>query len=264
MTTFNHVSTWSRRPDGAFEGEIPPEWMQGRAAFGGLVAAAAVRALVDAVGPGRPLRSFSLSFVAPVGPGPTIARPTVLRAGRALTHGEVRVEQGGQLCAVVLAAFGQDRPSDLALPRLHTTPPSPPEATVDLPYIEGVMPRFVSNFQLRWADGAPPFSGAPTAEFGGWCRHTTDAPGLPGVIGLLDAWPAPVLPMLRHPAPASTARWTAHIVTDTAAAPTGAWYWYTSRALSAGAGYASTLNHLYDATGALVAWSEQLVVIFDR
>lgn len=264
MTSFDDVTTWTPRPDGAFEGEVPAEWMQGRAAFGGLVAAAAMRALVDTVGPERPARSFSLSFVAPVGPGPATARPTVLRAGRALTHAEARVEQDGQLRAVVLAAFGEDRPSDLALPLPRVTPPPPPEASVDLPYIEGVTPRFVTHFQLRWAAGAPPFSGAPTAEFGGWCRHTTPAPGLPGLIGLLDAWPAPVLPMLRRPAPASTARWTAHLVGDPNAAPADAWYWYTSRAISAGAGYASTLNHLYDATGALLAWSEQLVVIFDR
>lgn len=264
MTSFDHATTWTPRADGTSEDEVTPDWMQGRAAFGGLVAAAAMRALVNAVGPERPPRSFSLSFIAPVQAGPATVRPAILRAGRALTHAEARVEQGGELRAVVLAAFGEDRPSDLALPLPRVTPPSPPESGVDLPYIEGVTPRFVSKFQLRWADGAPPFSGAPTAEFGGWCRHATHAPGLPGLVGLLDAWPAPVLPMLRRPAPASTARWTAHIVGDPNAAPADAWYWYTSRALSASAGYASTLNHLYDASGALLAWSEQLVVIFDR
>jgi acyl-CoA thioesterase len=264
MATFDDVTTWAPRPDGALEGEVPPEWMQGRAAFGGLVAAAAMRALTDLVGPERPVRSFSLSFVAPVGVGAVLARPVILRAGRALTHGEVRVEQGGQLCAVVLAAFGEDRPSTVTLAPPAATPPSPPDATVDLPYIEGVVPRFVSHFQLRWADGAPPFTGAPTAQFGGWCRHRTHAPGLPGLIGLLDAWPAPVLPMLRRPAPASTARWTAHLVGDTAQpAPADAWYWYTSQAITAGAGYAATLNHLYGPDGALVAWSEQLVVVFE-
>lgn len=51
-------------PDGHPVGEVPEEWTQGRTAYGGLMAAAAVRAMTSAVEPARKLRHFSAQFVA--------------------------------------------------------------------------------------------------------------------------------------------------------------------------------------------------------
>jgi acyl-CoA thioesterase len=262
-TSFEAATTWTPDGQGAWRGEVPAAWMQGRAAFGGVVTAAALRALRAEIGHERPLRSLTASFIAPVQPGEAQARAQVLRAGRALSHGEARVEQEGTTCAVLLGAFGEDRPSGVVVEGARVTPPCSPDAVQDMPYIEGVVPRFVQSFHLRWAEGDYPFSGSAQGSFGGWCRHRTEARGVEGLIGLLDAWPAPVLPMLKGPAPASTVRWATHIVGDVDAAMAG-WCWFTSRAISAGGGYASTLNHLYSEDGALIAWTEQLVAIFDR
>lgn len=263
MTSFDEVTTWAPAAPGVWRGEVAAEWMQGRAAFGGVVTAAALRALREQVGPDRALRSFTASFMAPVQPGVAEVKAQLLREGRALSHGEAKVEQGGGVSAAVLAAFAAPRESGVRVVGERVTPPCAPDAVMDMPYIEGVVPRFVQNFHLRWADGDYPFAGSAAARFGGWCRHRTAATGLEAVVGLLDAWPAPVLPMLKGPAPASTVRWSAHLVGDVEAA-LGGWCWFTSRALAAQDGYASTLNHLYAEDGALVAWTEQLVAVFDR
>jgi len=46
--------------------EIPPTWGQGRATYGGLVAALLLARLVGVVGTARVLRSVTVSFVGPV------------------------------------------------------------------------------------------------------------------------------------------------------------------------------------------------------
>ena len=48
---------------------IPAEWAQGRASFGGLVAALQYEALRAQVPADRPLRALAITFVGPVAPG---------------------------------------------------------------------------------------------------------------------------------------------------------------------------------------------------
>ena len=56
--------------DGNGNGTLPEGWGQGRALFGGLVGAVLSDPLVKSVAGGRPIRAFSLSFVAPSDPDP--------------------------------------------------------------------------------------------------------------------------------------------------------------------------------------------------
>ena len=46
--------------------QLDPSWAQGRAAFGGLTAALMLVKLQHAIGADRPLRSFSVGFIAPI------------------------------------------------------------------------------------------------------------------------------------------------------------------------------------------------------
>ena len=81
---------------------IPAEWAQGRATFGGLVAALQYEALRAQVSADRPLRSLAITFVGPVAPDvPASYQVEVLR------------RQGGQ---PVARSRGTDRRSGDAGP----------------------------------------------------------------------------------------------------------------------------------------------------
>src|SRR5699024_7353150 len=71
---------------------IPAGWTQGRACFGGLIAAIMYRRL-QALVPDRPPRSLFVSFVGPVAAGDIELNAEVLRTGGSVTQAECRSEE---------------------------------------------------------------------------------------------------------------------------------------------------------------------------
>ncbi len=264
MSSFDQVTTWTPTGPGAFAGAVPVDWGQGRSAFGGVTTAAACRAMGTLVAPGRTLRSFSTSLVGPVRLGdPVELTAQVLREGRSLTHTEARLVQGGQVVAVALGAFGGPRASGVAVrPATRPSGLPAPEACTSFPYLSGITPAFTQHMEMRWTHGSLPFGGCDESVIGLFLRHRTAASGAEAIIGLLDTPPSPVLQMLQGPAPASTVRWSAHLL-QVPALDDGAWCWLHSEARSAGEGYGTMLGSLYGPDGSLIAWTEQLVCIFD-
>jgi len=266
MHSFAEVVDW--QPDGpdAWVGEVPAEWMQGRASFGGIVAAVGLRALRTSLGDGRTPRSIHTSFFGPVGPGPARVTAEIVRRGRFVTHGRAEIRQADALQAMVTASFADDRDSGVIV----DAPPRPvrpgPEELVDTPFVEGVVPSFARFFAVRWTDGAMPFSKAKEPGIGGWCRHRTDPGEDPylAILGLLDTWPSPVIPMFERPGPASSVTWSSMFYDVPAAIDAEQWWWYRSEAVAARHGYAGFRASLYGPSGSLAATLEQLVAVFDR
>ena len=260
--SFDAVTKWVADGDGRWTGEVPVDWMQGRAAFGGLVSAAALRAMTTQVATERSVRSLSTHFIGPVSAGPATIAVLVLREGRYMTRVEARVTQGERLCAILLGEFGGGRLSSVSVKPANRPELPNPQTMVDMPRMPGLTPEFVQHLAFRWTQGGVPFSGGTGTEIGGWCRFREAASGAAGVVGLLDAWPAPVLQMLKRASPASTVRWNAHFVAEIPADTEG-WWWFHAQTVSAANGYATTRGDLFGPNGALVAWMEQLVAVFD-
>lgn len=250
---------------GGARGAIHADWGQGRSAFGGLVAALGLRAIEAAgVAPGRPLRTLVMDFVAPAVVGEVALEVRALRSGRALSHAEVRVVQGGETCAVLLAAFGAARPSALAVTAPSAPPCPAPPGLARLPYVAGVVPAFTQHFDFRWASEGP-FVGASRANVGGYIRYATPTSvDTAALVALVDAWPAPILPMLRAPAPASSVTWALDLLVapPEGGFPSDAWWRYEADAIAAGDGYGCADARLWDESGRAVAVSRQSVVVF--
>jgi len=250
--------------DGSFTAQISEQWAQGRAAFGGLLAAQMARALERVVPGDRPLRSALIDFIAPAAPGPVTIQASLLRSGKSLTHGEARMLQNGALLALFIGTYGAARDSEVHVPG---PAPSGHEAPTSLPhaqYVEGLHPRFTQFFEFRMAH-APLFSSAKEGKLAGYVRYTQ--PGLAdsaGVLGLIDAWPPAVLPLLSKPAPASTVTWMVDMVGTLPPAGTEShdYYRYEATTVAAQDGYGSCEARLWGPHGGLIAASRQLVMEF--
>ncbi|MFM2421404.1 MAG: hypothetical protein RL385_6127 [Pseudomonadota bacterium] len=245
---------------GHYTARITTDWAQGRAAFGGLMAALLARALEREVDPARTPRSMLISFIAPVSAGPIEIETREIRSGRALTHLTARLLQGGQECATMLAAFGLQGSSRIHVAGAAPAVPAPADELMAVPYIEGVHPRFLKHFELRWRPRDIPFSGQATGGVAGYVRHAEDVPlDTASLLALIDAWPPAVLPMLSRPAPASTVTW---MVDPTAALDglPGQSLRYEATIVSAHGGYASVESRIWSPSGVLLAASRQLQV----
>jgi acyl-CoA thioesterase len=266
MTSFDALMGALAPEAGAARLPIDASWLQGRSAFGGLVAAAMLRVMRSLVPPERRPRSMQIAFVGPVPVGEVILSAEILRAGRSASFVEASAAINGSLCTRATALFGRSSPS-----RLQVSDEAPPpmralEDCIRMPFVPGVTPVFTQHFAYAFAQGALPFSGSEEREMGGYCRFT-DAPGRfteEATLAFVDAWPPPILPMLSAPCPVSTATWTIDFLTDTLAAPGDAWWTYHTRAEDAAEGYARETSRLWTPDGRLATRGVQTTAVFDR
>lgn len=244
---------------------IPSTWAQGRASFGGVIAALVFDRMDHVVAPGRPMRSMQVSFVGPVTPDePATVEAEILREGKAVSQILGRIVQGGDPRLMALASFGGDRESAVAVESLPAPEAKAVEDCRELPYIKGVTPEFTQHIEMRWAFGGFPFSGAGGREMGGWMRfrEAPDAITDAHIVALVDAWPPAVLPHLKSPAPASSLSWALDIMHPRPEIRPGDWLLYRAVIDQAGAGYGHTQAGIWTSRGELVATSRQTVTVF--
>jgi len=258
--TFDEVTDWSPEGD-AWTMTLPPQWMQGRGAFGGILAAAALRAMRTLVEPDRTPRCVTTTFLGPVTSEPVTMTARVLRAGKSVAFAEAEISQAGTARVRVQGVFGADRPSELMLraepvvvPAVHGLP--------RFPYLPGITPEFIQCMDMRWAEGGVPFSSSEGSTVASHMRFTEPAArGYERILALLDVLPAPVLQNLSQPAPASTIAWTAHFCAPDESQP-GDFSFMRYDTVTAEHGYCTAIGKLYDQGGRLIAWQEQLQAVF--
>jgi acyl-CoA thioesterase len=89
-----------------FWAPVEPDWRAGRGPHGGYLAAIFLRALIESVPDlDREPRSLTIHYLRAPEPGSVVITTTLEREGRSLSTLSARVEQSGQLVALVLAAF---------------------------------------------------------------------------------------------------------------------------------------------------------------
>lgn len=246
---------------------VPAGWAQGRAVFGGLMAAMVHEAMRLKLSDDRPVRSLAITFVGPAAPDvPISLEVEVLREGKAVSTLLGRAVQGGQVVTLVQGSFGAGRPSVVSVDAEPAMALKPVEqAAPELPYIKGVTPEFMRHVALRWALGGLPFSGNDSRQMGGWVRLRDVAEQQVEVghlLALVDAWPPSLLPHLKQPAAGSTLTWTIEFVQPTPTLSTLDWCRYVVQTEYARDGYGHAAAALWTAQGELVALSRQTVTVF--
>ncbi|ATB67220.1 acyl-CoA thioesterase [Pseudomonas mosselii] len=246
---------------------VPAGWAQGRAVFGGLMAAMVHEAMRQKLGDDRPVRSLAITFVGPAAPDmPISLEVEVLREGKAVSTLLGRAVQDGQVVTLVQGSFGAGRPSVVAVDAPAAMPMKPlQEAAPELPFVKGITPAFMQHVAFRWAVGGLPFSGNDSRHMGGWVRlrNVAEEPvGVAHLLALVDAWPPSLLPYLKQPAAGSTLTWTIEFVQPTPQLSTLDWCRYVVETEYARDGYGHAAAALWTAEGELLALSRQTVTVF--
>lgn len=241
--------------------EIPQGWTQGRSVFGGVTGAVATALAHRVVDPSRALRTMNLQMFRPVSDGSMDASVRLIREGKSVSFAEVSLRQNDLEVAAGNFVFVAGRAGATPVVPVPRSIEPPVDDLVDLPYIEGITPKFTKNFRLRWANGGMPYSKSKHARFEGYSRFRDAADGEEALIALLDVWPTPSLAVLAGPAPASTVTWTAHILSVPESFDE--WFGFSYETLVGRDGFHTCAGQLLSSTGELMAWTEQLVAVFD-
>lgn len=241
---------------------IPADWGQGRAAFGGLVAGLVYESMRHQVTNNAPVRSLQISFVGPVSSENFDIESEILRQGKSVTQVMGRGLQDGETKVVVMGSFGGGRESLISVEGERKLFSEDPHTIEPMPYIPGVIPEFTKHFDFRYATGMP-FSGFDGDSLRGFVRFRDEAEiGIAQFLGLVDAWPPAVLPRLKTPAPASSLNWNIELVQPMPSLAADEFCRYQADIMYAGDGYACTRARIWNAAGELLATSQQTVVAF--
>ena len=140
---------------------IGEDWSQGRATFGGMVAALGNEAMRRLVPADRSLRGLDTVFIGPVAAGEVRIEAEILRVGRAVTVAYGRLSSRGVVAATTTGIYGAARESALSLaPAVAAGVPAadgfPDREAIAL----GGGPTFLQHFAFRWAEGSRPFAGS--------------------------------------------------------------------------------------------------------
>lgn len=259
--SFGAVTTLARLGAGRWRTTIDASWIQGRGAYGGLVAALLARAIEAEVPAGQRLARLTTAFVAPLGAGDVELEVETVRAGRNVSTLRASITGPEGLAATALCTASREREHPIALagPRMPDVPL--PDEVPDGP-AEHYFPTFTRRFSFRQCLGPRPFSGASEARVGGWCR--LNEPALLDaalIIAMLDAWPPAAAAMSPGWCPVASLEMTVELSPRAAPAPTG-WLFYESVATEIGGGSADERAALWSADGTLLARCQQLVALF--
>ena len=257
---------------------LPPQWLQGRTAYGGITTAtalAAARALSTAALP--PLRSAQVSFIAPA-TGLLRYQVQPLRLGRSVCHVGVDVNSQDGLVARLQLVFGQGRPSRVVHDFCEQPPVRGPESYPAInaaglagaikrpPFVEldvaSVVPAFLANFELRPAAGSLPVAAADNPEIVAWIRHldAADVDPVVALVALADALPPAAFTAYQRPAPVSSINWSFDLL---GAPPEGQWFLLRSASQYAAEGYSSQQMQVWDIQGRLLMQGRQSVALFE-
>ena len=254
----------SLRPqDKGWRASVGEDWSQGRATFGGMVAALGNEAMRRLVPPDRQLRELSTVFVGPTLAGPVHIEAEVLRVGRAVTIASARVWSADKIAATLTGTYGAARSTAISL--LPSTPtgvarveelPDPGPA-LDM----GVS--FLQHFGFRWAEGTRPFTGSTLRKSKTYVHHRdTAALTESHVVALVDCIPSVVLQVLNTAAPSSSLTWNVQFIKHDFSFAPDAWWRIDAEIDAAADGYACESCVVLDPRGAPAAFSRQMVAVF--
>lgn len=242
---------------------IPADWMQGHTTYGGLTAALCLKAAEPLAGD-KPLRSAQIAFIGPVG-GPITVKAEILRVGKSAAFiGADLFSETGDIAARATFIFGAGRPANRKVPAGLPAPDVPKAEDIDLAMPRGTGPAFISNFNVVFAKGAIPFSGAETSDNTLWLRHADRAvvDNAVNLLALGDAPPPAAMSLFKTPANISSMNWSIDVLTEDFQTDDN-WWLQQMTAQTLENGYSAQAMTMWNTRGEPVMISRQTVAVFE-
>lgn len=246
--------------NGTYFTDAPEDWAQGRALFGGIVAALCAETARLSAADLPPLRSAQIVFAGPA-QGRLGFRADLLRRGRTTTVVGVDCTGDDKFAARVVLTYGVARESRVEHDLTERPSVSAPQDCKSF-FPEGhTPPGFFPNFEMRLAGGARPLSGAEKPEFTVWARHVEEGDADPTIALLTLADSLPPAAMVHFPAmaPISTMSWGIDFFQPVTSR---GWHLLRSTSEQAADGYSLQSMSVWDAVGKRVAVGRQTVALF--
>jgi acyl-CoA thioesterase len=249
--------------DGGWRAVIGEDWSQGRATFGGMVAALGNEAMRRLVPKDRALRGLETTFVGPALAGEVSMDAEVVRVGKAVTVARAQLLSEGKIAATLTGIYGMARATALSILPTVAAGVRPALHLPEWPGAERGGPSFARHFGYRWAEGARPYAGSNLRTAKIYVRHQDPAPLTEShVVALLDSIPSVVLQLMSTPAPSSSLTWTVQFLRHDYSFAPEAWWRIDAEVNSAGSGYSCESCVLIDPGGAPAAVARQMVAVF--
>jgi len=249
--------------DGGWRAVIGEDWSQGRATFGGMVAALGNEAMRRLVPADRKLRGLDTTFVGPALAGEVSIDAEVLRVGRAVTIARATLWSDGKIAATLTGIYGMARATALSLTPTAAAGVRPALELPEWPAADMGGPSFARHFGHRWAEGARPYAGSDLRTSKIYVRHKDPAPLTEShVVALIDSIPSVIVQLMSTPAPSSSLTWTLQFLRHDYSFAPDAWWRIDAEVNSAGGGYSCESCLLMDPNGAPAAVARQMVAVF--
>jgi len=249
--------------DRGWRAHVGEDWSQGRATFGGMVAALGNEAMRRLVPADRELRGLETTFVGPALAGEVRIEAEVLRVGKAVTIARARLWSDGKIAATLTGVYGSARATALSITPSVAAGVRPANGLPELSGADMGGPSFVQHFGYRWAEGARPFGGTTLRTSKSYIRHKDPAPLTEShVVALIDSIPSVVLQLMTTPVPSSSLTWTLQFLRHDYSFLPEAWWRIDAEVNSAGSGYSCESCMLIDPSGTPAALARQMVAVF--
>ena len=259
--------------------QLYPDWMQGRAVYGGLSAALCLDGVLKQHDDLPPLRSATINFIGPGDDGVTV-ESKVLRRGKSVSFVQAELVSGSGLIAHTVFGFGAARQSRLdenfgdELYQSYSSAPSPEQCESYFPERESFcseeefilarskLPPFQQYFEVRIARGIRPFTSCDETSFDLWIRHRDPAANdLQALLAIADMPPPAIMSALKKPSPMSSMSWMINLLEREPKSDSG-WWLLGSYAEHAKDGYSSQNMTIHNDQGELVIVGRQNVAVF--
>src|ERR1700689_5393871 len=249
--------------EGGWRALIGEDWSQGRATFGGMVAALGNEAMRRLVPADRELRGLETTFVGPALCGEVGMDAEILRVGKAVTVARARLWSDGKIAATLTGIYGAARATALSISPTVAAGVRPVLELPEWPAADMGGPSFARHFGHRWAEGAHPYTGSKLRTSKIYVRHKDPAPLTEyHVVALIDSIPSVIVQLMSTPAPSSSLTWTLQLLRHDYSFSPEAWWRIDAQVDSAGSGYSCESCILIDPNGAPAAVARHMVAVF--
>ena len=271
FTSFSDLLSLRTRAGDGVTFNVTDDWLQGRTAFGGLIAAIAAQAMRDVAGESWPsevrLRALQTNFIGPVTAGAAVVTVQMLREGKSVRQVQASVTSQGQVAALLVGVYGSPRATSIDVlsprqPEVRVTADNAPTR----PFMPGLMPSFLQHFSFGWAAGDPPYSGGKGWATSMYIRLLGDRADLVEkdvlTVLLADAPPSPATSRFRQPAPASSVCWALELLPVETPVAADDWWRIDTQARCACGGYVNHSSTLWTASAEAAAFGHQVVTVY--